>query len=324
MFKEFVDKVVSPFGYFLQTNYMQGIGIANSRKISHVYNSYRYNERIEYHRKQYLENFEELLSKNGEIPEDYDLPKITDGFAFDRSHKLPFLDDLIQDANSIIKRQEGKGHTSIQQTYLRALMVPNDVVEYDSVLNFLSSSPVLKTVADYFQTIPVLSKTKPPGFRLMESNDKYADKNAPYNESQLFHLDMHCDPLMYILVCVRKVDLNSGPWSFLLESSSVEAVKKLNYGRWRVPYRITDKKMYKYVDPHELIVFTGEPGDVLFIDSNKCFHYGSRDAINPRYLVMCAITTPCRTDPSQLFTQAKYPLKESDSQLRRMFLEAHR
>jgi hypothetical protein len=42
-------------------------------------------------------------------------------------------------------------------------------------------------------------------------------------------------------------------------------------------YRVTDEEMYRVIDPKEAIVFAYPKGTVLFIDSSRCFHYGSRD-----------------------------------------------
>ena len=85
-------------------------------------------------------------------------------------------------------------------------------------------------------------------------------------------------------------------------------------------YRVTDERMYEVVDPSERIVFTGKRGDVLFLDTSRCFHYGSRDAVEPGYRIMYAYTTRCRTDFRMMLYRQQFPRLEGDSALRRMVL----
>lgn len=44
--------------------------------------------------------------------------------------------------------------------------------------------------------------------------------------------------------------------------------------------------MYRVIDPALWIDFTGKRGDVLVLDSSRCFHYGSRKAVQPGYRLM--------------------------------------
>ena len=98
----------------------------------------------------------------------------------------------------------------------------------------------------------------------------------------------------------------------------------MKYQKRGIGYRIADETMYQHVRRDELIEFTGKPGDVLFIDSSRCFHYGSRNAVVPRFMAMYGFTTTCRTDLSQTFyTENKYPLNDNVSRLRRLVLQPH-
>ena len=63
---------------------------------------------------------------------------------------------------------------------------------------------------------------------------------------------------------------------------------------------------------------------VLFIDSSACFHYGSRNAVRPRFQFMYTLTTPCRCDLFQTQFEARYPVPDDASALRRMVTEPWR
>ena len=96
----------------------------------------------------------------------------------------------------------------------------------------------------------------------------------------------------------------------------------MRYQKRGSPYRVTDEEMYKHVDPGEAVTFAYPKGTVLFIDSSRCFHYGSRLSYTPRMQMMYAFTSVCRTDFSQTFMQPfPYPVKSNDSRLRKMVLQ---
>jgi hypothetical protein len=60
----------------------------------------------------------------------------------------------------------------------------------------------------------------------MESNAALDPNSAgPFRESQLYHLDIHDTPLVYVLVLVDDVTDESGPWTFL--PASVSARQRL-------------------------------------------------------------------------------------------------
>jgi len=79
--------------------------------------------------------------------------------------------------------------------------------------------------------------------------------------------------------------------------------------------------MYSVVNEKEAIPFTGSKGDVLFLDSSRCFHYGSRNCAIPRYQIMYAYVSSCRTDFSDILVKPRvYTQRPTDSRLRRMLL----
>ena len=162
----------------------------------------------------------------------------------------------------------------------------------------------------------------PPGLRLTESSSKFdPGAGGPYRESQLYHLDHHDLPLVYVIVLLRDVTTQSGPFTFLPASVSERAAKTLKYRARNAPYRITDEQMYSVVDEKEAIPFQGPKGSVLFLDSSRCFHYGSRDCTIPRYQAMYAFVSPCRTDFSDMLVKPRvYTRQPTDSRLRRMVL----
>jgi hypothetical protein len=318
------DKLLSRTGNWPREESLERYGIRNVMRLAKSYNRWRFRERSRRHDHAYAMELENLLIENGALGGQHPKIVLEDGWALDASHSLPGLDRLLDDAEQVARERAGKMHSSIQRPYFRDLMFYQyDIVKYPSWLDFVTSSEILATVTQYLRTIPVLSKTRPPGIRFMESNQNL-DTNpvGPYADSQLYHLDVHDTPLVYIIVLVRDVTMECGPWTFLPASVSARAAKALGNQKRGRPYRVTDEEMHRVVKPEEAIILAYPKGTVLFIDSSCCFHYGSRMAYKPRLQMMYAYTSVCRCDFSQTFIQSfRYPVKDQDSRLRKMVLE---
>ena len=192
---------------------------------------------------------------------------------------------------------------------------------YPSFLDFATSSDVLSVVSHYLQSIPALSTTLPPGIRVMESNAAFDDQPDKPHDSQLYHMDYYSLPLVYILVLLRDTTPEHGPWTFLPRGVSQKTRRALNYWSRQRAYRVSDEDIYSVVDRKEAIEFCYPRGTVLFIESSGCFHYGSRNSIKPRFILMIGYTGACRTDFSEVIRPHKvYPVRETDSRLRKMAL----
>ncbi|MBI1374617.1 MAG: hypothetical protein GC159_18010 [Phycisphaera sp.] len=314
-----------PAKYFYRNN-METAGIGRTMKWSKAYNRWRYASRRRQHQRLYDTAFDELLLENGYGDTTAKNNVMRDGWALDESMTLPHLDELLAETGPLIDERGGikdPKRAYGNKPFFQTIRQPEDVERYKSFLDFPMSSEILETIGRYMGTIPVLSKTMPPGIRFVESYAAYEDEpDPPYRESQFYHLDIHDLPLVYMIVLLREVTMEHGPWCFLPASVSARAAKAMNYRQRGAPYRITDEEMYKHVDPSEMIPLIGPPGTVLFIDSGRCFHYGSRNSVKPRYMMMYGFTTPCRTDLTMTYmTKEKFPIDPSASRLRRMVLE---
>lgn len=323
MIRTLTDRLLRPLAkQWREDPAMKLFGIERLRRFGKSYNRWRYAGRARMHQEAYENGFEKLLRENGTLEAWPPRIELKDGWARDDSHTLPHLDRMLEQAGEIIRERGGKKHSSAQQPFLRGLLFPGDLATYPAILDFILSSEVLAIASRHLQTTPVLSKTLPPGVRFMESNMALdPDAAGPFRESQLYHLDLHDTPLVYVLVLAQDVTEESGPWTFLPASVSARAKNAMGYQQPGVEYRVTDEQMYEVIDPSEAISFTGKKGDVLFIDSSACFHYGSRRSVRPRFQLMCALTTPCRCDVFQTDWENQYPLADGASVLRRMALE---
>ncbi len=303
---------------------MEWFGIRNLMLAAKAYNLLTDGGVYVRRRRLYRRRMADLLAE--EEPAAREPVTMRDGWAIDDSLSNPDIPWAKADAEALIaERGMRGGGIHAQRAFIRDLLRPGDLERFSSLLDFALSSDVLATVAAYMRQVPVLSNTVPPGIRLTESSiDGQIDDT--YRTSQLYHLDFHDFRAVYVILLLRDATPESGPFTFLPASASERVAKALRYRRRKVPYHLTDEQVYSVIDPSEARPFIAPAGSILYIDSNRCMHFGSRDAYTTRYQLMCSYVSPCRTD----FTERRhrprpYPIGSGDTTLRRLLLDkAHR
>ncbi len=173
MVGRFFDSLLKPYGReWLKPEAMKRHGSGNLMKWARCYNRWRYGKRARIHERAWRDERDTLLRENGGDPAMLPRIRLNDGWHIDTSRTLPHLDALLGEMHEIVRERGGVKHSDVQQPFLRNLIFPGDIEKYPSMLNFITSSEILATVMDYMKTVPVLSKTRPPGIRFMESNVK--------------------------------------------------------------------------------------------------------------------------------------------------------
>lgn len=322
MFARLLDFLVRPVARGLMEGHMRRLGIARTMRLAQAYNRLKFRRRDAWRQRLYQTHLSELLAENGAASR----PPIEmhDGWAIDTSMSLPHLDRVLADADQIIRERHGVRHSvaGAYRSYFQNVWTVADGVKYPSFLDFATSSDVLATVSHYLKCIPVLSTTLPAGIRFVESNAAFDDQPDQPHDSQLYHIDYYSLPNVYVLVLLRDTTSESGPWTFLPRSISQEVRHRLGYWERGRGYRLTDDEVYSVADPSEAIEFAYPRGSVLFIESSGCLHYGSRNAVKPRFQLMLGYTGVCRTDFSETTIEPQvYPVRATDSLLRRLVLD---
>jgi hypothetical protein len=314
---------MEPVARQLDAEKMAKLGIRNTMRLAKRYNRLLYGPYHRYRVDQYRCHFKELLDENGGlISEEY--LRMQDGFALDTSKSLPHLDGALRDADEVIAERGGKQPVDDRyRAFFRNLVAEEDLARWPALLDFITSSQLLATVAEYFGFIPALSRTLPLGVRVVESG-KHLDSLAhlPPRDSQVFHIDPYDHPMVYVILLVRDCTPQSGPFSFLPASVSARAAGELRYRSRGRPYRLSDEEIYSVADPDQKIELAYPRGTVLFVDSSRCFHYGARNGQLPRFQIMYGFTSVCRADFSETYMpRASYPVRPGDSRLRKLVLD---
>ncbi|MBJ43623.1 MAG: hypothetical protein CMJ80_10190 [Planctomycetaceae bacterium] len=323
-------------GRAVEHDHYRRLGIRNTMQLSRAFNRLK-NRKQHLYRRELYHQLDKLLDDNGPRQTTSHKPRMEDGWALDTSKSLPHLEQMLEDSEQIISERGGVNRGGGGRSFFQQILSNEHLSRYPSILNFATSSDVLDVVIDHLKFIPALSVHKPLGVRLNESDKRFGpDTNGQLSESQLFHCDYQCTPMVYVIVTLREVTLKSGPFCFLPLSASNQAIESLQYGKRGRPYRVTDEEMYKIVNRDKLFEFTYPAGSVLFLDSSRCFHYGSRDSVVPRYLMMYAYVSVCRTDFGDLIRpeynepvcderarlwRSSYPTYSEDSHLRRLLID---
>ena len=317
------DGAMRPLARRLDADKMSKLGIANTMRLAKRYNGLLHGARHRNRVELYRDHFSELLDENGGlISKDY--PRMHDGFVLDTSMSLPHLDEVLRAADELIVERGGRQPVDDRyRAFFRNLITEEDLGRWPALLDFVTSSQLLATVAEYLGFIPALSATLPFGVRVVESG-KHLDSLAhlPPRDSQVFHIDPYDHPMVYVILLVRDCTPKSGPFTFLPASVSARTAKSLGYWSRGRPYRLSDEEIYSVADPEQKLELVYPRGTVLFVDTSRCFHFGARDGEVPRFQIMYGLTSVCRADFSETYMpRASYPVRPGDSRLRRLVLD---
>lgn len=318
-----LDRTMKPVARRLDADKMALLGIRNTMRLAKRYNRLLYGRYQLYREQMWPERFDELAEEAGGSTTGGHV-RMRDGWALDTSQSLPYLGELLQQADEAIEERAGRAPVDDRyRAFFRNIITIEDHRRWPAFLDFASSPEFIATVADYLGFIPALSKTLPTGVRMVESG-KHLDALAylPPRDSQVFHIDPYDHPMVYVIVLLRDCTPEMGPFTFLPASVSEAAAKRLGYWSRGRPYRLSDEEVYSVADEGETIELVYPRGTVLFVDTSRCFHYGSRDAERPRFQAMYGFTSVCRSDFSETYMPSfSYPVRPGDSRLRKLVLD---
>jgi hypothetical protein len=159
-------------------------------------------------------------------------------------------------------------HNPKKDTMSRGFLPP-DARELDSpYMRFALSEDVLAPISAYLGVVPVLLA--------IDIWYAYAppSKKGPRN-AQLWHLDGDDVTQVKVWIHLQDVLPESGPLTVLDASLSDAFAEEIGYDS-SVEYRIPDEKVEAFARDDSLTLFDGPAGTIDFVDTSRCFHFGSR------------------------------------------------
>ncbi len=150
------------------------------------------------------------------------------------------------------------------------------------------SPPVYMTAAQYLGLLPVLG-----GVRILYSPNEPSDELI---RAQLFHTDPEGARQVKVFIPVQDVGPENSPFTFIPEARS----RRLRAsGPQMARKRLPDKAVLKREPRAGWIAHQGRRGDVLFVDTSRCLHFGSRPNRKPRLLLYAQYLDPfCSVFPA--------------------------
>jgi hypothetical protein len=159
-------------------------------------------------------------------------------------------------------------HNPKKDTMSRGFL-PKEARELDSpYMRFALSEDVLAPISAYLGLVPVLLN--------IDIWYAYAppSKKGPRN-AQLWHLDGDDVTQVKVWIHLQDVIPESGPLTVLDASLSEAFAEEIGYDT-SVEYRIPDEKVDSFARDDSLTLFDGPAGTIDFVDTSRCFHFGSR------------------------------------------------
>jgi hypothetical protein len=183
-------------------------------------------------------------------------------------------------------------------------------------MQFALSEEVVGPIAAYLGVLPVLNTI-----------DVWYSAHAPKapRSSQLWHLDIADITQVKVWVHLSDIDAKSGPLTVLDAATSDALADRIDYD-FDERHRVPDEQVLE-AGVDGLAAFEGPAGTVDFVDTSRCFHFGSRvdEGGVPRRIFVAQYLTPYafRWEPDY---RGRTPLRElaaeSSSEFERLLLGA--
>lgn len=208
------------------------------------------------------------------------------GFAVYPPGSVEQADTLVAAANELI---DSIGHDALADKARKGFMANGFIPESDvrlgsPYLQFALGDDVVDAACAYLGFVPVLWK--------IDVWYSFHRTETPRG-SQLWHLDHADTTQVKMFVHLDDVTPASGPLSAVDAQNSDRLGDHVGWvyddGR-----RVTDDEVIDAVGADGIIRFEGPAGTVDFVDTSRCFHFGSRVDPNaaPRRLFMAQYLTP--------------------------------
>jgi hypothetical protein len=181
--------------------------------------------------------------------------------------------------HQVLTQQGGKGD------FIARGFLPQAAFDVDSpYFRFALHERIVGPVAAYLGVVPVLTE--------IDMWYSMYNQKAP-KRSQLWHMDPEDSTQIKVWVHLSDVTAQSGPLTGLNAEDSLTLADAVSYN-YGDGYRVADDRVSAVFGPDRLVAFEGAAGTVDFIDTSRCFHFGSRlsPGGKPRRMLMMQYQTP--------------------------------
>jgi hypothetical protein len=197
---------------------------------------------------------------------------------------LSGVDDVVQATQGLIASAPPEKREWAGKQHLRTDNLDMRRIDLDSPwLRFALQRDVLSAVIAYLGVVPLL--------RYIDV--WYSCHSASLGDSQFFHCDWGDLSQVKVYVHASNVGRTSGPLVVVGADKSREIREDLHYNYVTRGW-VQDDEMDRHLGKEDVHELTGPSGTVDFVDTSRCFHYGSRVARDapPRVIAVFQFFTP--------------------------------
>jgi len=192
--------------------------------------------------------------------------------------------EMVRDARQALAQFDatappsGKNRKRFLQNVIDASKLAGDA----AAVRFALRDDILAAVSDYLRTVPFLTS-----IQVFHSDTV----DGVPTSSQLYHCDGDDVTQVKIFVYCSDVDTASGPLTVLDADATSQVQRSTRY--W-YRHRLTDEQVDGVVGSGHQYPILGPAGTAAFVDTSRCFHFGSRVAPGApaRLVTMIQYQTP--------------------------------
>jgi hypothetical protein len=206
------------------------------------------------------------------------------GFVLVPPGRFPETDGIVRDAREALARYDASAPPAgkNRKRFLQNVLESSSLALDSAIMRFALREDVLSAVSRYLGVVPLLTNIS-----VFHSDTVAEDPTS----SQLYHCDGDDVTQIKIFVYCTDVDMPSGPLTLLDAATTSEVQRRTGY--W-YRHRLTDEEVLTAVGTPREHVILGPAGTAVFVDTSRCFHFGSRVARGapPRLAAMIQYQTP--------------------------------
>lgn len=185
--------------------------------------------------------------------------------------------DLIKglDLNKLFEQSENK--------HLVSIRLATDGDPESPFMQLALSPSIVKMVGDYLGMLPVIENI----YLWYSPNKENIAKSSQY-----YHFDAQDVRTVQMFLLIEDVDADSGPFVLLEAQESEKLARAIDYKKSGLTKRVDDELISQYCSADKIHKVIDKAGSMYIVDSDRCFHYGSRKATKPRFMVVVQYFTP--------------------------------
>ena len=208
----------------------------------------------------------------------------TRGFLVAVPGTFPETDDVVREARRALAAYDASAPPTgkNRKRFLQNVLDVSTLTRDSAAVRFALREDVLAAVARYLRAVPFLTS-----IQVFHSDTV----DGVPTSSQLYHCDGDDVTQIKVFVYCSDVDVASGPLT-VLDADATTTVQR-SAGYW-YRSRLTDQQVDEVVGAGHDHPILGPAGTAAFVDTSRCFHFGSRVAPGApaRLVTMVQYQTP--------------------------------